>query len=178
MKIFIIINMIKSYILIFFSILLHGIISNISSCSIHIFYILKMWFLFFVFTFFSYCFYLRLMMKFSFQGQKISIKSFYYIIFSIPSIKLFIFFLFLFLKKIFDNFLLISMKFHFIGLFVYFIRILQYVVMRILVGDIWKIIFEKIILNIVISCKRILKICFIFAFFLFIVFICINQTLE
>ena len=163
MEIFIIIKMIKSYILIFFSILLHSIMVSISSCSIHIFYMLKICFLLFVFTFFLLLFLyvltkiqsnLRLMMKFSFQGQKFSIKSFYYIIFSIPSIKLFIFFLFLFLKKIFDNFLLISMKFHFIGLFVYFIRILQYVVMRILVGDIWKIIFEKIILHIVMSHRK------------------------
>ena len=41
MKIFIIIKMIKSYILIFFLIILHGIMVNILSYSIHIFSILK-----------------------------------------------------------------------------------------------------------------------------------------
>ena len=43
----------------FFSILLRGVMINITYYSIRIFSILKIYFLFFVFIFFSYCFYMR-----------------------------------------------------------------------------------------------------------------------
>ena len=166
----------ESYILIFFFKFFYMVLWLISYLVLFIFFL-------FLNMFFVFCFYLlsllflytltkiqsnlRLMIKFPFQGYKIFIKSFYYINFFNSFHKTLHFFFFL--RRCFINFFGFSMQFPLIKLFVYLLCLFSNNVIVCCDEDIgWSYLennFEKIILNIVIFCKRILKIYFIFTFF-------------